>query len=586
MARKIISRNQSRAGFRTSSDAGFTLLELVVSLGVAAVMFLMIDRIFNETQRAVTAGIKTGETMVKAETIGDQFQSDAEIMLGPGGAVPNRGCLIISQKMYPFVPVLDNAPSQFLEDDPNYVPPAPFLPALPGPVGRREHIRSDQIVFFVDGELTDGSSRKISTLTPARQDTLATRVERQFRYGRVWYGHARVTRPDGTTITPTVPPALPATEPADFGSVDSAENLYANRWILGRQNLLFRAPSDPYTFSPSEIYCSYTVSSPDPKPVTTIGSMVSEYNSKLYQAQTDFCFQDLNTVWDYVSSSNYPNDVYGFSYFYNKINAPNKEDSRLWVNRALTGGQQTGAREFLAGEMAKLHALLSANVSDFIVDFAGDYDGTTPGVIDVTTAAPLATDYGGRRYAIPADSIKWYGYWSNDPVTGFRRDPRALNPSFVPPTTVGDPLYDEYNIPSPPPGFAKFRADLPIIYEIPSAAFVGTQTNVPPALPASPEAYLQASATTPALDTTLYANADAVLVFRHDDTTAGTNKWPYLLRIRYRLHDDNGVIAGVSDAGEKLDVNDTFAGPGGTWRNYTRRTMGKWYEHIIRVPRP
>lgn len=479
MTRKRHHQSLNRPARR--SDAGFTLLELTVSLGVAAIMFLMIDRIFYETQRAVTAGIKTGEIMVKAETIGDQLQRDAEIMLGPGASGANRGCLIIGQKLYRAVPVADG----------NYTPNAnsiqPFIDTgdsvAVGPAGRREDIRSDQLTFFVDG----GSSTKIPSLTPKDQSTLA--ADRHFQYGRVWYGHAAITKPDGTLGS------------GAFGMFDShanvsAENLYANRWVLGRQNLLFRDTT--YTFSGGEIYGSYTISGIDIKPSTTVN--VSQYATPLYQSQSDVCFQDLSTVWDNIAS--YPTEPQGFSYL----------DNRLWVNRALTGGKQPGARAFTSAGMSQLHPLLSGNISDFIVEFAGDYDAT----------AGIDTD---------GTNIKWYGFWFNN-VTEFRRDPAAPYGA----TIAYDPT-------------------LPTVFAPPAGQFaLGSETAAKPN-----EAYYVGSAATAA------NNADAVFIFRHDDTTPGTNKWPYLLRVRYRLHDDNGVIASTTDAG---------------------RTMGKWYEHIIRVPRP
>jgi hypothetical protein len=478
---------------KISHMAGFTLLELTVSLGVAAVMFLMIDRIFYETQRAVTAGIKTGEIMVKAETIGDQLQRDAEIMLGPksGSLIAERGCLIIGQKLYRAVPIADG----------NYTPDGNSLQPLidtgdsiaVGPAGRREDIRSDQITFFVDG----GASTKIPSLTPRDQSTLA--ADRHFQYGRVWYGHAAVTKADGNLGT------------GSFGMFNShanvnAENLYANRWVLGRQNLLFR--DSAYTFSGGEIYGSYTVSGIDIKPSTTVNVSNSGINvaspppPRLYTALSDVCFQDLSTVWENIAA--YPTEPLGFSYL----------DNRLWVNRALTGGLQPGARAFTSAGMSQLHPLLSGNISDFIVEFAGDYE----------LPAGLDTEVGGN--------IKWYGFWFNN-VTESRRDPAApYGPIIFP-----DPTQ-------------------PTVYAPPAGQF---DTTGAATVAAPNEAYYLGSAAPAA------TNADAVFIFRHDDDTAGTNKWPYLLRVRYRLHDDNGVIASTTDAG---------------------RTMGKWYEHIIRVPRP
>ncbi len=55
-------------------------------------------------------------------------------------------------------------------------------------------------------------------------------------------------------------------------------------------------------------------------------------------------------------------------------------------------------------------------------------------------------------------------------------------------------------------------------------------------------------------------------VFQHD-VTAGNNAWPYLIRIRYRMHDFSGRIAGGIDTTTQKPIG------------------GRWFEHIIKVPR-
>lgn len=470
--------------YRTSRSrsAGFTLLELTVSLGVAAIMLFLIDRIFFETQRAVTAGIKTGEIMVKAETIGTQIQRDAELMMGPASSGGNRGCLIIAHKIYQNIRVLD----------PNFVSPDPN-----NPQPLTENIRSDQLVFFIDGGATDG----LKSITPQTANTLSS--TRAAQYARVWYGHVLLTKPDGTI------------DAGDTLANGNAQNLFGNRWAAGRQALLF-APYSGYTLSGSDVYSSYTVSPGVVKPSTNVS--LNGYTSSFpYQGKTDLCFHDLIDVWTNVTT--YPDDALGFSYL----------DNRLQANQAPSG------RTFTAEVMSQLHPLLATNVSDFIVEFAGDYEKNTPpatiepdGLVDAYTS-------GGQ------ERIKWYGYYFNNSVDGILNADGSVS---------------------------SYDANQPTVFRVPttvsnfvSAATVGTN-----------ECYYLASSTSPAL--TGAPNADAVFIFRHDDNTATnlsalppvSSKWPYLLRIRYRLHDDNGVIAGTNTAGQ--------------------RSTGKWYEHIIRVPRP
>jgi len=57
-------------------------------------------------------------------------------------------------------------------------------------------------------------------------------------------------------------------------------------------------------------------------------------------------------------------------------------------------------------------------------------------------------------------------------------------------------------------------------------------------------------------------NVDAAFVWRHNDNS-GNSHWPYLVRIRYRLHDKRGSIVSHLDS-----------------------QPGRWFEQVIQIPRP
>jgi len=63
-----------------------------------------------------------------------------------------------------------------------------------------------------------------------------------------------------------------------------------------------------------------------------------------------------------------------------------------------------------------------------------------------------------------------------------------------------------------------------------------------------------------------YTLADAAFIFQYgDDGVATPSAWPYMIRIRYRLHDDAGRIRSTGN---------------------TAPISGRWFEHIIKVNRP
>ncbi|MEO0476364.1 MAG: hypothetical protein AAF085_10420, partial [Planctomycetota bacterium] len=85
------------------------------------------------------------------------------------------------------------------------------------------------------------------------------------------------------------------------------------------------------------------------------------------------------------------------------------------------------------------------------------------------------------------------------------------------------------------------------------------------------------------------ANQNA-FVFRVDDntpftdTTSPVSSWPYLIRIRYRLHDTRGRLTSNYNPAlfDDLDNN----GDGNTDEVNEDQISGRWFERIINVPRP
>ncbi|NJL30676.1 MAG: hypothetical protein HC898_03060 [Phycisphaerales bacterium] len=202
-----------------------------------------------------------------------------------------------------------------------------------------------------------------------------------------------------------------------------------------------------------------------------------------------------------------------------------------------------------AGEVARMHALFATNISDFIVDFAADIDNN--GEIDTlpdtagglaypagtstagTPGDPGQVDSRGRAYpAIPAGAIVWYS-----------------SPEFV-------------NYPGSPRGY---DSNKPLVFDgstgVPPTAAWGANSTTGPSYYA-----------TPYFNPTGQSYAKYAFIWRHDDTQSwagagnlNNSKWPYLLRIRYRLHDKDARLGSGLDGVVE---------------------PGKWFEQIVKVNRP
>jgi prepilin-type N-terminal cleavage/methylation domain-containing protein len=472
-------------------QAGFTLVEMMVAIGITALLMLMVNQLFFHTTRAISLGIKTGQVLVESEVIGNQLERDAAAMLGPQDAP--AGFLVIVNKQY------DNVEMTLPDGRPIY-----------------QNVRSDQLVFIVK-DLT--TNKRYQALTPQNDTTLGTQVSSP--EARIWYGHVFKTDTDGT-FSPT----------DDLGQ--STANRLAHNWVLGRQQLLLVDPGDASsnlvsssdTHADSAQWDALIQNAPTGSPYSSV---------QLFHGLTDVALQALtdgsNGVLDQIgAAASYPAECYLYAV----------PEQRLLVNPA------PKINDFAAWKVAQTHSILTTNISDFIVEFAGDYtDETgTPGSDGKIDVDPTTKD------------VIWYSHFSNDPSAG--------------------------GIPG-----------LPKVVQPNSSYFPGSPPN----------AYYETSS--------LPSTADAVFVWRHDDSDSFTtnppgSRWPYLIRIRYRVHDAEGRLHSTDPARLDDENNDSTGGTDDPEESIYRWDLvdndgdgtpdeddeaqlpypGRWFEHIIPVSRP
>ena len=178
-------------------------------------------------------------------------------------------------------------------------------------------------------------------------------------------------------------------------------------------------------------------------------------------------------------------------------------------------------------QIAQMHPIFLPNVSDFIVEFAADRTKDT----SFTWIPEGDIDFYQTPVASSGNLIKWYVHspfanWPDYYYTGLHDD-------------------DDYD-PNRPETF-------PMIFPKEGASAV---------LESDPSYYDDT-------DDDKYPHVDGAFVWRHDDDSdnAAENLWPYLIRIRYRVHDPRGKF-------QEFNVSTG------------RAESGKWFEHVIAVKRP
>lgn len=465
---------------------GFTIIELLVTMTILGLMLFLVNKLFNDTSRAVTTSVQVSKTVAQSRSINEQLSNDVDAMLGPGLS-NNGGYIVIIQQKLEDVAMLD--PQTLAEVT-------------------VDELRTDQLVFIRDAS-------GLKSMTP--QNTASYRTSLKGMAGdraKVWYGHAQRTRPDGTVRGTT----------AEFqlGGASAELDRIGSNFILGRQALLFN-PTDMSLAAPATVSANQTAYARAANyyyGATVFGTgftgaraylglsdvtplaygPTSDTNSLLYQIADAATAADHNT--NYLATA-YPVAA-----------------NRLHVNPA----PDLDTTGYASWAIAQTHPILAQSCSEIMVDFAADLNGD--GQID--------TAFGGQGAA--GSPIWWYDGLKQTNLT----DGTAAG-------TIG--WTSQATVPQP---------------------WINIDTNT------------------------------KAFIFRVDDDTAfggtvGTagsahSYWPYMIRIRYRLHDTRGRLtsnyaAALSDGLDNDGDGNPDANGGGT-DNDEDRISGRWFERIITVPRP
>ena len=512
-------RATSRRPRASGRMRGFTLVEMLVVVGITVLMFAMVGVIIRDVTALISVGTATSEVLNKGRTVGNQIARDTDRMLGPA----QDGFLVIINQRIEEDDLAGNAPGvPIMEDDVDNS-------SRPFPGGVRP-VRSDQILFFRNrGDL--------ETIAPGVNNAFSGTSDAS--HVKVWYGHLRRTAPNGTDT------ADAGYDVNRLGLPDSGAdrpvpgtNQLASDWVLGRQAMFLGADTPG-----NHVYID-TDLDPPPAAGGPGGAwpdwLIGQYSNRpWYYAGSDVLDKELD---DIVGSGATGSDrlttgmtdaTYAqtaLQYAYPVPDPDGDAFRRLRVNPSPTldtdgdGQFDSGDDPLSSRVIGQTHPYLAGNVSDFIVEFAADRFDQTGGMhapgrdgqIDLAD-----TDDDGDIDEDDTGEIAWYDAFDNS--TG------ALTPLSW--SGGSQPYYSNYT--------------------------AGDELG-----------------------------PVGAFVFRHDDDGADSN-WPYLIRIRYRLGDDQSDI-GRSVRGDRdgrdndgdgnVDEADEAA--------FTTTEPGRWFERIIRVPRP
>lgn len=489
---------------RRRIQSGFTLMELIVAVALAGFVMLIFNQIFSEAARSMRRGIQTSDIISKSRAIDEQLRRESRIQLehtpGPLGAPylndpSNWKSAMVGPRGYASTP------------DPGFlviVNHSINTPVTKDDVfaGDTFDVRSDQLMFVLrQGETETWDGSRLPPLAPSAANRFGGDFANsagelpsagETDYLRVWYGHGHMLRDDGT---------YNATD--DLGAATGPNRLAAD-WVLARHALfLTGVDAGPPALPAGTFYA------------TGIGprASVNGYPGRfLYEGLTDVsnvALADLTGGPGSLLSTTAPITPLGTpALFRAAFFAPGGIAFTQDRMQVLSNPKDSGLT-LTAEQIAPMHPYFVENVSDFIVEFAHDYDDDA----DPTNAYPAAGDGFIDRVddGNGGFDIRWYSAIPN------------TDPNF--PLTYAPPL---------------------------------------PTDPLQPNEAWSGAAAGP------YANGGAFVWGPDTPDFAGEKNWPWLIRIRYRLHDRNGDFLGRTiNQGAPTE----------------RQEPGQWFQTIIPVNR-
>ena len=319
------------------TTCGFTILEMLIAMGITIIMLGVISRLFFDTTNAVSQGAALSQIIANSRSVSDQLDRDAMAIAG----AQQGGFIVIVNK------IITNVPMKTRKDG-----------------EKPRSVRADQLVFIRNinniEHIAPGTTLSFAPANPANV---------QAPFARVWYGHVRRTHPNGTD--------------SGTGDLDNHAQSNPNRvgtnWILGRQALMLREINGGINI--------YTNTAQYDSPITGLGNTPIPPPRLLYMGLSDVCnnsLADINAdLAGALNQTQYRNRAYNYAFI----------EQRLRANPIPDG------ITFDSWQIGQMHPVFMENVSDFVVEFAADVtddpalpnDPTLPPFPDLEPDTNLAT---------------------------------------------------------------------------------------------------------------------------------------------------------------------------------------------------
>lgn len=418
------------SGFGLGRFRAFTLIELMLSIALVVLLMVGVNSIFKTTSDAVGAGQRLGDATRGQQALQSVFAQDFASALQDPPVF-----WITSEQVYMYTN-WDDYRSNAQGEDPWYVDlnangvrgeagvPGERVPAYV--VNYRSH-RIDTMGFFARGNFRRNTGNAGEGVSPTTSSDAF-----------IWYGHALTPNKNFTTYWA---PNDPARGNGRLSSIAAWYGTFAAEWILSRQVMLLR---DPNTLSAGEHHYPRRATSPQNYVVNTtplqFQNLATDNTARFEHARFDLLgasLEDLRGIiqnavgseaavqqqaindgvpqlvvkwWHGIlfrgptHTGSLPNDSTYAGYSTNLLKYPRplrfRSDPIIF-------------RPLNADNAARVVNQLTQGVSQFVVEYAGDYvtqDGNGVPVVQAPDGVldwiPLDTN---GDNVIDGRSIRWYG---------------------------------------------------------------------------------------------------------------------------------------------------------------------------------
>jgi len=339
-------------------QSAFTIIELLVAMSVAVLLGFLINVLFFETTNAVSKGIATSRVINASRAANSQFFRDARGMLPPraasAGSADGGGMLIIVNHRISGVDFND--------------------PRFGGTYTRAEPLRSDQLLYIYDN-----GTDPLEPLAPSAPATFSSSTDAPF--ARIWYGHVLRTERGSNGAT--------ANAIGTSGSI----NRFGHELTLGR-HVLYMDEND--ATAPTLVHTTgvvYNASVNGYTPGTDLAAAIT--SPTLRDALADISwFSYRNPLSQVVTTTGDPGRRLVGAAAENTFlenwmpfaTYNTRALSMAFLADALRTNPIPEGNSYWSSQVAQGHTYFMAGVSDFIVEFAGDYNSPFDGKVDVTVS--------------------------------------------------------------------------------------------------------------------------------------------------------------------------------------------------------